>query len=108
MGRNYITERTVADPRARATARRQKRERQRASAAADRAALARYLARSGQCAAPRCGADAPTGDNPCWPCCCEACSQAWNLDLQRRDECRAARRLGIPVAEYRLQQKTAH
>lgn len=84
------------------------RARQRASAAADRAALARHLARAGLCAAPCCGADAPTGDNPCWPCCCEACLQAWNLDLQRRDECRAARRLGIPVAEYRLQQKTAH
>lgn len=101
MGRNYIAERTIADPRARATAQRAKRERQRTRAAADRASLAQYLARADQCAAPRCDKPAPAEGNAWWPCCCEECATAWAAELQRREERAAARRQGIPVAEYR-------
>ena len=101
MGRNYIAERTIADPRARATAQRVKRERQRKSAAADRAGLAQYLARAGQCAASHCNATAPPEANPWWPCCCESCATAWTADQQSSAERRAARSQGIPVAEYR-------
>lgn len=104
MGRNYIAERTIADPRARATAQRVVRERLRKRAAADRASLAQYLARAGQCAATRCDTAASTEGNPWWPCCCESCATAWTAAQQRRDERKAAQRQGIPVAEFRRRQ----
>jgi len=42
-----------------------------------------------------------TPEESWFPCCSAACHQAWTVELDRRDEVAAARRLGVPVAEYR-------
>ena len=51
-----------------------------------------------------CKGDIPRSATPeeSWmSCCSEACLRAWSAELDRRDEVRAAGRLGMPVAEYR-------
>lgn len=101
MGRDYIGERTIADPRERAVERRRRRERTRERAAAARAALARYREKCRWCVVPGCGRPSATGEAGFWPCCSQACTQRWEVELQRREEVAQARRLGIPVAQLR-------
>ncbi|MDP9897389.1 hypothetical protein J2W32_006454 [Variovorax boronicumulans] len=36
-----------------------------------------------------------------WPCCTQKCHAARELELDRREEVREARRMGLPVAEFR-------
>lgn len=99
MGRNYISERAITDPVQRAERKRRKAK----IAAAERAADAAYLERAKWC---RTGCGQPVTTSPVsWlPCCSEACWNAWNVELTRREEVRAARREGIPVAEYRKRE----
>lgn len=100
MGRNYIAERTWADPRERAAQKVLKRERERKRRATEAQGLAQYLERASVCWMKGCGK--PSG--PDWPSCCsESCYRAMLKELDRRYEVRQARLQGIPVAEYRKQ-----
>jgi hypothetical protein len=107
VGRDYIGERTIADPRERAVERRRSRERTRKRAAAARAARARYREKRRWCVVPGCGRPSTTGEAGFWPCCSQACTQRWEVELQRREEVAQARRLGIPVAQLRAATRRA-
>lgn len=107
MGRDYIGERTIADPRLRAAEKARRRRRAAQRRAAEAAALARYKERARWCTVPGCGQPSTTGENGFWPCCSEACMQRWEAELQRRDEVARARRLGIPVAQLRATLRAA-
>lgn len=100
MGRNYIAERTWADPKERAAQKGLKRERKRKRGAERSQGLAQYLVRAGACWIKGCGR--PT--SPGWMGCCgEQCHKAMLKELDRRAEVKQARRQGVPVAEYRKQ-----
>lgn len=54
-----------------------------------------------------CKGEMPDGIEPAqswWPCCTEMCHAARELELARRQEVREARRIGVPVAEFRAQR----
>lgn len=82
MGRNYITERTIADPRERAAAKAAKKRRDRQRRAAEAAALACAKERDKWCRASGCDKPATTGDDGWWPCCCEECHNRWESSLK--------------------------
>ena len=100
MGRNFIAERTWADPKERAAQKALKAQRERQAKAADTQALAAYRERSKWCAVKGCDKPAANG----WMgCCSEQCMNAWLKEVERRSEVKEARKLGIPVAVYRQQ-----
>lgn len=102
MGRNYIKERTWADPKERAAQKSLKRERQRKRRIAEIQSLKQYLKRSSVCWVKGCGK--PT--NVEWlDCCSELCHAARTKELDRRAEVKEARQRGIPVAEFRKQNQ---
>lgn len=101
MGRDFIGERTIADPRERAAGHARRRRQAAAQRRAEAAALLRYQARARLCHAAGCSRPASTGEESAYPCCSAACLTRWTAALERRDEVRQARRLGMPVAEYR-------
>jgi len=76
MGRNYILERTIADPKARASHMGARMRARSKRLKAEQAALAAYRERARWCA-NGCGKFVATGDqdgNGSWiPCCSEAC-----------------------------------
>lgn len=82
MARNYITERSWADPRERAIARRRKREAAKKRKAAEAVALAAYVERSKWCRAKGCQNLAKGGDDGWWPCCSEACFERWHASIK--------------------------
>ena len=82
MGRNYIAERTIADPRERAAAKAAKKRHERQRHAAEAAALARYKERAKWCRAPGCDKPATGGEDGWWPCCSEACHNRWEDSLK--------------------------
>lgn len=82
MGRNYIAERTIADPRERAIAKRHKQDAARKRRAAEAKSLAAYLERTKWCQAPGCDQPAVGGEGGWWPCCCEECWEKWNSSLK--------------------------
>lgn len=49
------------------------------------------------------GCDKPPAGGPegWFPCCSKECHDAWQIELERAEERREARRQGIPVAELR-------
>jgi hypothetical protein len=83
MGRNYIAERTIADPRVRAAVKRKKEADIRRRRAAEAASLASYVERSKWCKAG-CGNLAIGGVGGWWPCCSQECWSVWNEKLQSR------------------------
>lgn len=100
MGRNYIAERTWADPKERAAQKVLKRERDRKRRAAEALGTAQYLERSSVCWVKGCGSPSCID----WMgCCSESCFRVMLKELDRREEVKQARRQGIPVAEYRKQ-----
>lgn len=99
MGRNYISERAITDPVQKAQRKRKKAK----IAATERASLAAYLARAKWCSTG-CGKPITTSPVSWFPCCSETCWKAWNAELTRREEIRAARKQGIPVKEYRKRE----
>jgi hypothetical protein len=100
VGRNYIAERTWADPKQRAAHKAVQRERDRMQRTADALGAAQYRERSRVCWVKGC--DKPS--SPDWMgCCSEQCHRVMLKELDRRDEVKQARRQGIPVAEYRKQ-----
>jgi hypothetical protein len=101
MGRDYIGERTIADPRLRAAEKARRRRQAAQRRAAEAAALARYKERTRWCAVPGCGQPRSGGESGFWPCCSQACLQRWEAELERRDEVALARRQGLPVAALR-------
>ena len=102
MGRNYIAERTIADPRVRAATKVRMRELERKRRVAEARGAAQIAARLELCWVRNCG-NSVTGD---WMGCCNAeCYNAVLRELERRDEVKKARPLGVPVAEYRKQQQ---
>lgn len=107
MGRDYIGERTIADPRMRAAEQARRRRLAAQRRAAEAAALARYKERARWCRVPGCGQPSAGGVFGFWPCCSEACMQRWQEELQRREDVAQARRLGIPVAQLRASHRAA-
>lgn len=100
MGRNYVAERTWANPRERAAQKALKRERDRKRHIAEALDDARYRERSSICSVKGC--DKPSSLD--WMGCCgEQCHKAMLKELDRREEVKQARRQGIPVVEYRKQ-----
>lgn len=94
MGRDYIGERAIVDPVMRAARKRAKA----AKAKAERDSMAAYVQRSKVCRIKGCGK--PT--TPEWVfCCSESHWNEWLALADRKEEGAQARRLGIPVAEYR-------
>lgn len=77
MGRNYIGERTIADPREKAANKVRKKRQEVKRQRAERAALAAYIERSRWCRRKGCEQLAVGGEGGWWPCCSEACHQAW-------------------------------
>lgn len=95
MSRNYIRERTIADPKERATF---KAERKRAKAKrlkAEQASIAAYLERAKWCA-NGCGKPVAAGDedgNGSWiPYCSEGCHGAWLEAVRRKFQATQVRR----------------
>lgn len=82
MGRNYIAERTIADPRERAAAKRQKAEAARKKKAQEAQSMAAYLERTKRCRNKGCMNLAVGGENGWYPCCSEACLRQWNESLK--------------------------
>ena len=82
MGRNYIAERTIADPRERAIAKRRKSDAARKKKAQEAKSLAAYIERTKCCSAPGCKNLRTGGENGWWPCCSEACWERWNATLK--------------------------
>lgn len=80
MGRNYIAEKTIADPRQRAAELAKRKREKDARRAVDRASLAAYLERSKWCRND-CGRLALGGPEGWYPCCSEACWSAWEATL---------------------------
>jgi len=77
MGRNYIGERTLWDPRQREA---EKARRKRAAAkrrAAEQQGMAAYLERARWCHRKGCDQQAESQPGGWWPCCSEACYHAW-------------------------------
>lgn len=102
MGRNYIAERTWADPRERAAQKALKNERIRKKRAAESREAAAAQRRDAVCWVKGCDKRTVPG----WMGCCgEPCYHTMLKELDRRDEVKQARRQGIPVAEYRKQMK---
>lgn len=102
MGRNYIAERTIADPKERAAWKTRTRELERKRRAAAALGAAQIAARLEVCWVRTCGKSV-TGE---WMGCCSAeCYDAMLRELKRRDEVKKARLLGMPVAEHRKQQQ---
>lgn len=100
MGRNYIAERTWADPKERAAQKALQRERNWERRVAEALADAAVRERLSVCWIKGCGK--PT--SPDWiGCCGEQCHEAMLKELDRREEVKQARLEGIPVAEYRKQ-----
>ncbi len=100
MGRNYIAERTWANPKERAAQKALQRDRDRKKRAAEALGAALALERGSVCWVKGC--DKPT--SPGWMGCCgEQCHKVMLNELDRREEVKQARRQGIPVAEYRKQ-----
>ncbi len=98
MGRNYIAERTWANPKERAAQKTLQRERVRKKRSAEALGDAMVRERLSVCWIKGCGK--PT--SPGWMGCCgEQCHKAMLKELDRREEVKQARRQGIPVAEYR-------
>lgn len=81
MGRNYIAERTITDPRERAIAKRQKKEATRKKKAQEAKSLAAYLERAKYCRNKGCTNLATGGEHSWYPCCSEACWEQWNASL---------------------------
>lgn len=101
-GRNYVAERTIADPRVRAAWKARKRELERKRRAAAALGDAKIAERLAVCWVRDCG-NSVTGD---WMGCCSSeCYYAMLRELERQDEVKKARLLGVPVAEYRKQQQ---
>jgi hypothetical protein len=101
VGRNYIRERTISDPRERAADKKQRATKARQRRLAEAASIARFAERSKWCATG-CGQPA----SPSWMgCCSEGCFQKWMREADRRDEVRQARKVGVPVAEWRKLNK---
>lgn len=82
MGRNYIAERTIADPRERAIAKRHKKEAAKKRKALEAKSLEQYLERVKFCHAKGCENLAIGGENGWWPCCCESCFERWSASLK--------------------------
>lgn len=82
MGRNYIAERTIADPRERAVAKRHKKEVARKKKAQEEKSLASYLERAKYCRAKGCTNLAVGGEEGWWPCCSESCLDKWTASLK--------------------------
>lgn len=82
MGRNYIAERTIADPRERAIAKRKKQEAAKRKKAREAKSLEQYLERAKWCQAKGCENLAKGGEDGWWPCCSEACWEKWNASLK--------------------------
>ena len=102
MGRNYIAERTIADPKARAAWKARMRELERKRLAAATLGAAQIASRLEVCWVRNCG-NSVTGE---WMSCCSAeCYDVMLGELERRDEVKKARLLGVPGAEYRKQQQ---
>lgn len=102
MGRNYIAERTWADPKQRAAQKALKRQRNDKRSAAIALADTRIRERLSVCWVKGCGKLNP-GD---WlHCCSEQCYRSMLKELDRRAEVKEARRQGVPVAEYRKQNR---
>jgi len=85
MGRNYIAERTIADPRERAAAKSRKQRAAARQRANEASGLAAYLERSKWCKAG-CGQLAVGGVDGWWPCCSHACHESYlrSLDSKKR------------------------
>ena len=81
MGRNYIAERSYADPRERAVAKRRKKDAARKKKAQEARSLAAYLERDKYCRNKGCNNLAVGGEKGWWPCCSEACWEKWNASL---------------------------
>lgn len=102
MSRNYIAERTIADPKERAAWKTRKRELERKRRSAAALGAAQIAARLEVCWVRTCGKSV----NGEWMRCCSAeCYNAMLRELERREEVKKARLLGVPVAEYRKQQQ---
>lgn len=82
MGRNYIAERTIADPRERAIAKRHKTEAAKRKKATEQKSLEQYLERTKYCQAKGCENLAVGGENGWLPCCSEACFERWHAGLK--------------------------
>ncbi len=100
MGRDYIGERTIADPRMRAAEQARRRRLAAQRRAAEAAALARYKERARWCRVPGCGQPSAGGVFGFWPCCSEACMQRWSLATQACEiTCLAGLRYTEPLIE---------
>lgn len=100
MGRNYIAERTWATPAARAAQKALKAQQVRQKARREAAADAAVMKRLAVCWVKGCDKPVTFG----WPSCCsEQCHTSMLAELERRDEVKQAKKLGIRVAEYRKQ-----
>lgn len=82
MGRNYIAERTIADPRERAAARRRKIDAAKKKKSQEAESLAAYLERTKYCRNKGCTNIALGGEDGWWPCCSESCFERWNASLK--------------------------
>lgn len=82
MGRNYISERTIADPRERAIVKRHKTDAARKKKIQEAKSIAAYLERTKYCRNKGCK-NLPVGGEQGWyPCCSEACFDLWNASLK--------------------------
>lgn len=91
MGRNYILERTIADPTVRAA---EKAARKLASARrlrSERVATAAYMERARWCA-NGCGKPVASGDDGWVPCCSEVCHCQWEAAVSAQFDAQEARR----------------
>ena len=100
MGRDYIGERTIADPRERAIEKRRRARAARERRVAEARALAAFKDRIRWCIMG-CGEPRQRLEDDWWPGCSEKCHIEWLAKLERKEEVKQARRLGIPVAEFR-------
>ncbi|MGN5480238.1 hypothetical protein ACTMU2_35900 (plasmid) [Cupriavidus basilensis] len=91
MGRNYILERTIADPRTRAVHKTARKRAKVKRLQSERAATAAYLDRARWCA-NGCGKPVATGENGWTPCCSEACHGQWVAVVAAHFDSQQARR----------------
>jgi len=82
MGRNYIAERTIVDPRERAIEKRHKKEATKKKKLTEAQSMAAYLERAKRCRNKGCQNLAVGGEEGWYPCCCEACFNQWHASLK--------------------------
>lgn len=82
MGRDYIGERTIADPKLRAAEKVRKQAAAKKKRIREQQGMAAYLERAKWCKAKGCDNLATTGEDGWWPCCSEECFWKWHERLK--------------------------